>query len=141
MASLAGWRARAMGLFRPKYAPKGMTYKEAKAAGQIQECAVWFARYQLRGRKIVESTGSAKYEEARTWLRKRLGAIANKEPVTIRADRVTFSDMAVKLREDYTTNEQDVRTLKARLLHLEAAFGAMKLAHLIPAHVERYKAD
>jgi class 3 adenylate cyclase len=103
-----------------------MTYKDAKAGGQLQECAVWFARYQLRGRKIVESTGTTKQKEARTWLRKRLGAIANKEPVMVRADRVTFADMAKKLRDDYTTNGQHLRTLEARLRHLEPAFGALR---------------
>jgi integrase len=130
-----------MGLFRPKYAPRGMTYKAARAAGALHESAIWFARYQLHGRKVVESTGTTKHEEARTWLRKRLGAIARQEPVLVRADRVTFADMAARLREDYSTNGKHLPTLEARLRHLDAAFGPVKLARLIPADLARYKAD
>jgi hypothetical protein len=62
-----------MGLYRP-------TYRD-KVTKEVRECAVWYARYQLHGRKIVESTGTTKFDEARTWLRKRLGAIARNEPV------------------------------------------------------------
>jgi integrase len=38
-------------------------------------------------------------------------------------------------------NKRHLRTLEARLTHLEAAFGDLKLAHLIPAHVDTYKAE
>jgi hypothetical protein len=61
-----------MGLYRP-------TYRD-KVTKERRECAVWYARYQLHGRKVVESTGCTKFEEARTWLRKRLGDIARGEP-------------------------------------------------------------
>lgn len=129
-----------MGLYRPKYAPKGMTYKEAKAVGRLQECDVWYARYQLHGRKIVETTGCTKFDEARTWLRKKLGAIARNEPVLVKADRVTFDGMADKIREDYRTNDKHLPTLECRLAHLTAAFGKIRMAQLIPADVQAYKA-
>lgn len=120
-----------MGLYRP-------TYRD-KVTKEPRQCAVWYARYQLHGRKIVESTGCTKFEEARTWLRKRLGAIARNEPVQVRADRVTFAQMAERLVDDYRTNDKHLPTLEARLKHLETTFGAMRLARLIPADVERYK--
>jgi integrase len=122
-----------MGLYRP-------TYRD-KVTKEVKECAVWYARYQLHGRKVVESTGCTKFEQARIWLRKRQGAIARNEPVQVRADRVTFAQMADRLREDYRVNKRHLRTLEARLTHLEAAFGDLKLAHLIPAHVDTYKAE
>ncbi len=60
---------------------------------------------------MVESTGCTKFEEARTWIRKRLGAIARNEPVQVRADRVTFAQMAERLREDYRVNGKHLPTL------------------------------
>jgi integrase len=120
-----------LGLFRP-------TYRD-KATKEKRECAVWYARYQLHGRKIVESTGCTKFEEARQWLRRREGATARNEPVRVKADRATFAEMADRLREDYRTNGKHLPTLEARLGHLLAAFGAMRMARLIPADVERYK--
>jgi integrase len=120
----------AMGLYRP-------TYRD-KVTKARRECAVWYARYQLHGRKIVESTGTTSYEEARKWLRKREGAIARNEPVQVRADRVTFAQMAERLREDYRVNGKDLPTLDARLRHLEAVFGDERMARLIPAHVATY---
>ena len=122
-----------MGLYRP-------TYRD-KVTKERRECAVWYARYQLHGRKVVESTGCTKFDEARQWLRRREGAIARNEPVRVRADRVIFAGMAERLREDYRTNGKHVPTLEARLGHLEAAFGAVRMARLIPADVERYKAE
>jgi integrase len=122
-----------VGLFRPTY--------RNKVTNERKECGVWYARYQLHGRKVVETTGCAKFEEARQWLRRREGAIARNEPVRVKADRVTFADMGERLRDDYRTNGKHLPTLEARLTHLEGAFGARKMAHLIPADVERYKAD
>jgi hypothetical protein len=91
-----------MGLYRP-------TYRD-KVTKERRECAVWYARYQLDGRKIVESTGCTKFEEARQWLRRREGAIATNEPVRVKADRVTFAEMAARLREDYRTNGKHLPT-------------------------------
>jgi hypothetical protein len=47
-----------MGLYRPTYCDK--------VTKENRECAIWYARYQLHGRKVVESTGTTKHEEART---------------------------------------------------------------------------
>jgi integrase len=58
--------------------------------------------------------------------------------VQVRADRVTFAQMADGLREDYRVNGKDLPTLEARLGHLVAAFGDRRMAHLIPAHVATY---
>jgi integrase len=118
------------GLYRP-------TYRD-KVTKERRECAVWYARYQLHGRKVVESTGMTNYDEARKWLRRREGTIARNEPVQVRADRVTFAQMADRLREDYRVNGKDLPTLEARLGHLGAAFGDRRMAHLIPAHVATY---
>ena len=68
-----GWpcarlRGEGIGLYRP-------TYRD-KVTKEIRDCAIWYARYQLHGRKVVESTGTTKYEEARQWLRRREGAAA-----------------------------------------------------------------
>jgi integrase len=119
-----------MGLFQPTY-----TDKKTKAQKRV---AMWWALYWLNGRKIRESTGHTKHEAARTWLRKRQGAIARGESVTPKADRVTFADMATRLRDDFRMNKKHVPTLEARLGHLIEAFGAMRLARLIPDDVARY---
>ena len=37
-------------LYRPKYAPPGQTYKEAKAAGKLIESHIWWAKWYADGR-------------------------------------------------------------------------------------------
>src|SRR2546428_2776254 len=111
--------------FRVKYAPPGMTWAEAKAAGALRESEVWMIRYRVHGRPRRESTETTNYEEAKRILRERQGAADRGESPAPKARRVTLTEMAAALERDYETNGQRLDTLKARLGHLKAsaAFG------------------
>jgi integrase len=131
--------------FRVKYAPPGMTWAEAKAAGALRESDVWMIRYRVHGRPRRESTGTTSYEEAKRILRERLSAADHGEAPARKARRVTVSEMAAALERDYTTNGQRLDTLKARLGHLNASpalgYGLALLAELTPRDMEAYKAE
>jgi integrase len=117
-------------LYHPKY---------RDAAGVMHESPTWWARYRQNGRDMRESTGTTSLEKARTFLHKRLGAVARGERIDPKADRVTFATMAEALRRDYRMNNKHLITLEARLKHLEPAFGGRRMARLLMADVERYK--
>src|SRR4029453_11391938 len=131
--------------FRVKYAPPGMTWAEAKAAGALRESETWMIRYRVHGRTRRESTETTNYEEARKILRERLGAADNGTLPAPKAKRVTLEDMAEALERDYETNGQRLDTLKARLAHLKDSrafgYGKAMLARLPPPDVECYKAE
>src|SRR5262245_22698893 len=126
-------------LFRPKYAPPGMKYAVAKAAGALREGEVWWVRYRDKGRTRRESTKTTKFDEARRFLARRKAAVARGEPIRVKADHVTFAEMAKRLQRDFELNGKHLPTLNARLLHLTGFFGDAKMAHLGVDDVERYK--
>jgi hypothetical protein len=79
-------------LYRPKYAPAGMSYAEAKAAGLLRESEVWWLKYRVNGRVVRESSGTTSYEEAKRLLKLREGRAAEGRPVAPHADRVTVAE-------------------------------------------------
>lgn len=100
-------------LFRPKYAPPGMTYRDAKAAGVLRESETWWLRLRHHGRTLRESTKATRHDEARRFLAARKAALSRGEPFVPKADHVTFAEMAERLKQDYELNGRDVATLNA----------------------------
>jgi hypothetical protein len=74
-------------LYRPTYAPRGMTRPQARAAGMLQETDTWWCSYFVGGRRIRESTGTTKRKEAERYLATRTGAAATGRLVP-RLDRI-----------------------------------------------------
>jgi hypothetical protein len=126
-------------LFRPKYAPAGYKYRDAKAAGVLRQSETWFIRVRHDGRTVRESTKTNNKKEARAFLAEfkaknlKAGERYNKD-----AKRVTFQDMAECLKRDYDTNGKDRPTLDARLKHLLGVFGDRRMASITPDDVEEY---
>ena len=131
--------------FRVKYAPPGVTWAEAKAAGALRVSEVWMIRYRIHGRPRRESTETTNYEEAKRIRRERQQAADHGTAPAPKARRVTLEEMAEALERDYGTNGQRLDTLKARLAHLKEspafACGRAMLARLTPNDVETYKAE
>jgi hypothetical protein len=75
-------------LYRNLYAPRGMCYQDAQAAGLLREAGPWWCRYRARGRVIRESTGTEHRTAALRFPRLREGAAALGEPIAPRADKV-----------------------------------------------------
>jgi integrase len=126
-------------IFRPTYAPPGMTFKQARAAGVLRHSAIYWIRYHVHGRKVRESTQSTRFAEARRLLNERRRAADRGEPIRLKANRVTFSEMAEHLRADYRVNGKHLRTLEARLVHLEPVFGLRRMVDIGLDDVSRYK--
>jgi integrase len=61
------------------------------------------------------------------------------KPFVQHATKITFKEMAARLRDDYKTNKQDSATLGYRLAHLESAFGARRMASLRGADISAYR--
>src|SRR5262245_10189940 len=129
----------ATGIFRPTYPPPGMTFKDARAAGVLRESEVWWIRYRSKGRTIRESAHTARFEEARQLLNKRRHATDQHEPINVKANRVTFTEMTEHLRKDYRVNGRHLATLESRLRRLEAFFGARRMVNIGLDDVSRYK--
>src|SRR5262249_54446234 len=97
-------------LFRPKYAPEGQTYPEARKAGTLRESLIWWCQYSLHGKRIRESTGTEKETEARTFLKQKEGRVALGQPVLPKVDRIRYEEIALDLRRYYeTTNRREKR--------------------------------
>ncbi|MBI2526588.1 MAG: tyrosine-type recombinase/integrase [Candidatus Rokubacteria bacterium] len=120
-------------IFRPKYRDRN---------GQVRESAVWWIRFRQHGKTVRQSTDTEDERKARAFLREREGKVALNIPVSPTGDRLTLTDAATMLRNDYTANRRkSAATVEFRLLRLLAHFGATtRMSRLTTADVERYKA-
>src|SRR5262245_37835606 len=91
-------------IFRPKYAPPGWKYADAKAAGVLRESEVWWVRFRQHGKTIRQSAETTSGQKARAFLREREGKIALNIPVSPEGDRLTLDEAATMIRNDYTVN-------------------------------------
>jgi hypothetical protein len=111
--------------------------------GQIRKRGTFYQiRYYRRGQLIEETTEHTKWEDARTLLQKREGAIADGVPITARSTRLTFDDAIKDVIADYAVN---VRKSKGHVerrnkLHLTPYFGGKTLASITAADVRAYAA-
>jgi hypothetical protein len=120
--------------------PEGQTWTEATAAGTLRTSDVWWIRYRVNGREKRESSGTTDLQKARRLLKLREADAERGVPITPKANRATFAELAQDLRRDFEQNGKRLDTLEARLGHLEPFFGHRRVADLIPADVEAYKA-
>ena len=126
--------------YRPKYAPEGMSWAQAKAEGSVRQSDVWWIRHRVNGREKRESTGTNDIRKARALLKVREADAERGVPIAPKANRATFAELAADLRRDFEQNRKRLDRLAARLGHLEPFFGHRRMADLIPADVEAYKA-
>src|SRR3989442_3570396 len=133
-----GRQAMAKELFKPKYSPPGWKYRDAKAAGTLRESQTWWLRLWHEGRPLRESTGTDNHAKAREYLRQRKASLAKGEPIVKNASKITFAEMADRLRRDYANNGKDDKTLGFRLAQLTPAFGIRRMADLRPDDIDAY---
>jgi integrase len=115
-------------VFRPKYAPPGMTYTQAREAGALRESALWWIEFHYRGKRHREPTASANRMDAVRLLKKRLGESGHGKVISRDVDRTTFEDLAEMLINDYRANgrksldraEDSVQHLRERLTGVRA---------------------
>jgi integrase len=107
------------------------TYKDKKT-GELKESAVYWAKYYRNGIPIRESTGTAVFSEARTFLNRREGDVAKGAPITPKMGRVKFREITEDIVKDYDVNgRRSARDLEARLrLHILPYFGEARASAL-----------
>jgi integrase len=129
-------------LFRPKYPPAGMSYKDAREAGLLRQSEVWWIKYRSNGKTLKESSESTKESDAKKLLRQREGAVVEGRTVIPRASRVTVRDLADHLVEEYKANaRRSAKRLAFSLQHLLPVFGDRRAVHISSADVDKYKAQ
>jgi len=127
-------------LFKPKYPPAGMTYKDASAGGLLKESAVWWVKYRANGRLMRESSESEKESVAKGLLKRRDGAAEEGRAIIPRADRVTVGELLDELKQEYEANaRKSIERLGFSLARLRPFFGHLRASRLTSADVTRYK--
>ncbi len=119
-------------IYRPKY----------KAAdGIIKESGVWWVRFRQHGKTVRQSTETTDERKARTFLTRQEGKVANHIPVNPHGDRLTLTEGAALIRQDYMMNgRRSEKSVGHALAHLLAGLGdSMRLSRLDTARVEAYK--
>jgi integrase len=115
-------------VFRPKYAPPGMTYKQAREAGALRESSLWWIEFHYRGKRHREPTESSNRMDAVRLLKKRLGESGQGKVISRDIERTTFEDLAAMLVNDYRANgrrsldraEDSIEHLRARMAGVRA---------------------
>jgi integrase len=111
----------------------GSIYKQKNSA-------VYWVKYYRNGKAYRESTRTTNKQEARDFLKQRLGEIATGNfygPIT---ERVTIAELADDLLRDYRINERkSLDDVEARwALHLEPFFGHMRACEVSSDLIARY---
>jgi integrase len=129
-------------LFKPKYPPAGMSFKEAAAAGVLKESSVWWLKYRASGRLVRESSETEKETEAKKLLRLREAAAIEGRGVLPRADKILVRELAEDLKQDYRANQRrSANRLTYSLAHLVPFFGDRRAVQVTSADVTRYVAQ
>jgi hypothetical protein len=92
------------------------------------------------GKRYAESSGSTRKGDAERLLRWRVGEIDRGMPLTPQAGRITFSDAADALMQNYRNKKRRSITAADRRIrkHLLPCFGGRRLASTMTGVVSRY---
>ena len=86
---------------------------------------IWWLRYRVDGREHRESSHSTRQREAEKLLNKRQAELSAGSLTAPDAKRLTFTDLAQMIRDDYKVRgRRSGVTLEGSLANLEAFFGA-----------------
>lgn len=108
----------------------GMIYKRG---------SVFWIKYYRNGKPYRESTRSEKEADAKRFLKKREGEIAQGKPPGIVFDKVKFNDLVDDFLADYRINERKSLVRAERSVrHLKAAFDGMRVTNISTPLINRY---
>jgi len=125
-------------VYRPKYRDDRGAYASKKGL-RYTVCDTYWMKYRVNGRLVRESTGTAKLNEAKKVLARRMGAAAESRPILPRADRVKIYQLAEDLVNDYKANQRpSLDRLEYSLKHLLPYFGECRTVQVTPADVNAY---
>src|SRR4029453_3636443 len=126
-------------LYKPKYAPTGMTLAEAKAAGTLREVEQWWMKYRdQRGVIHRESSGTSNHADAKRMLKLREGRAAEGKPILPRADKVTGGDLLEARKAEYrANNRRSLDRLDDSLAHILEFFAGYRAMQVTGAEVQK----
>jgi integrase len=129
-------------VFRPKYAPPGQSYTQARQAGTLRESALWWIEYHYRGKRYRERTDSANRMDAVRLLKRRLGETGRGKVIGPDVERTTFEDLAGMLLNDYRANgRKSLDRAEDSVQHLRERLAGVRACDLTADRVTAYVAD
>lgn len=103
---------------------------------------IWCLRYRVNGREHRESSQSTSRRQAEKLLARRQAQLAIGHLTASDAKRVTFTDLAQMIREDYKVRgRRSTVTLQGSLQNLEAFFGACRALAITSDRVTAYEEE
>jgi integrase len=119
----------------------GTIYKRKRKQkdGSMKEGKIWWIKYYLNGQPFRESANTTKESEARRKLRLREGHIAEGKFQGLRAEKMSFDELAQDLINDYKLNgRKSLERVECSLKHLSPYFSHMKAPNITTDHIQRY---
>lgn len=102
----------------------------------------WWLRYRVNGQEHRESSGSTSLREAEKLLAKRQAELSVGILTAPDTKRVTFSDLADMVRNDYKVRgRRSLARLEISLAHLEAHFGGCRALAITSDRVTAYERE
>lgn len=112
-------------LFRPLYAPAGMTYAEARAKGALLESPTWWFRIYHRGKPLKWNTHETTPASAKRFRRRKLAELGAGRPAGPDVEKTTLRDIKAMLVDEYTVNgRRSLPRMQAAIQHVVDFFGA-----------------
>ncbi len=109
---------------------KGMIYPRGN---------VWWIKFYDNGRPRYESSRSTKEGEAKRLLSLRVGQVVEGKCPAPEAQRATFEDLALDLKNEYQSNERrSMRSLMGRFAHLRLFFGSLRASAITTSEAQKY---
>ena len=102
---------------------------------------IWWVKYYRNGKPFRESSKSAKKMVAKKLLARREGEIARGKLPGVYFEKTTYEQLAEDLENDYRINQQNVRHVQKRRLHLDTAFSGMRAAQITTAVIKAFIVD
>ncbi len=99
----------------------------------------WHLDYYRNGRRIRETSGTTKKTVALAMLKDKEGRIARGEPVSLRANRVTFDELAEDFLNDYRVNgKRSLDKAERNVRRLLKYFGGMRASQITTEAIMAY---
>ncbi len=109
---------------------KGMIYPRGN---------VWWIKFYDNGRPRYESSRSTKETDAKRLLSLRVGQVVEGKCPAPEAQRASFEDLALDLKNEYQSNERrSIRSLMGRFAHLRLFFGSLRASAITTSEAQKY---
>ena len=100
----------------------------------------WWVKFHVNSAPVYESTKTKDKTEAKRYLRRRLGEVATREFVSLKAERLTIADLCQLVVENYEDNRyRSLPDLRRHIKHhLKPILGKVRANNFGTRHVKRY---